>query len=306
MSAPLTVIVSDLVLLRRCAAGPVLALALGAVLAPGCSEQRPVGDLAAELPGADVQRRSELVKELAARGSEAVPVWIGLLPSKDDDLHLKAAAELGSLGPAAAEAVPALITVLRNGRYRPWRWEELSVAERGQEDAGRTPSRRALAQIGAPAIPALRSLLLDAGAAGRARLEAALTLGEIGPPATLAQPDLLTALAARDKAIASAAAWALGRIGSDDPVVLDALGRALEDEESALRYQAVGAIAALGPDARSLRAAVRARLADPDPQVALEAERALALIGTDAGEPQERAPEGAGDEQVPEQRSGGK
>lgn len=137
-----------------------------------------------------------------------------------------AAFSLGTLGPPAAFAVPALAEALRF------------------DDAyTRGGPAIALAKMGPAARDAVPSLIggLQEGSGDR-RWKAARTLGRIGPPAKPAVPLLLGALSDPNEYVRAHAARALGRIAPGAPETLDPLRRAAKDREETVRVEARAAL----------------------------------------------------------------
>jgi HEAT repeat protein len=132
------------------------------------------------------------------------------LGSRDVRARAEAARALGSLGPRAGEAVPALLDAMA----RPGSGVELTMA-----------ARKALRAIGPSAIPSLLGLLRSGGA--KARSQAAMALGDLGPQGASAVGPLTQALEGdRDTSVRAAAAAALGAIGPPAAPALPALRRA--------------------------------------------------------------------------------
>jgi HEAT repeat protein len=109
----------------------------------------------------------------------AVPTLAGLLRSPDLPLAQSAEQALRGMGPAAAEAVPAALEVLKDAKRPP---------------AIRTGLVVMLGAIGPgakAAVPALVELLKDDSQDEGLRRQAAESLGRIGPGARDALPALL-------------------------------------------------------------------------------------------------------------------
>ncbi|MCS5703608.1 MAG: HEAT repeat domain-containing protein, partial [Acidobacteria bacterium] len=103
----------------------------------------------------------------------------------------------------------------------------------------------ALANLGQPAVPALRKSLVSESK--DLRLWSAYTLGQIGPLAASTVEALNVALADADPALRAAAAEALGKIAA--PAAVDCLINALDDENDQVRQQATVALGQIGPAA---------------------------------------------------------
>lgn len=84
-----------------------------------------------------------------------------------------------------------------------------------------------LAQIGPAAIPALKTALTDADP--EVRRQAARALGQMGPEAEPAVPELTQALSDKEATVRLAAAQALGRIGPAAAPAIPALVDALDE-----------------------------------------------------------------------------
>ena len=78
------------------------------------------------------------------------------------------------------------------------------------------------------------------------RIIAAWALGEIGPAAAPAVPELIKALQDEDQDVRRYAAHALGTIGQETEAVRAALRRALNDEDEGVREQAAWALEQIG------------------------------------------------------------
>jgi HEAT repeat protein len=202
-------------------------------------------------------------------------------------------------GPAAREARPALLGILRcrhifiriNGAVA------LAGVEPRDSDAFEA-LETAMAEQGGPASDAAGIALIEAGgdfpgAVRRAtrspdsgaRDWAFRTLLGLGPHAAPAVPELKEGLASRDPLVPILAAVALARLGEKGELYLPALARALADPS--FSFEAAEAAASLGPAARPLLPALAGALRERDVDacewvlVALEgfgAESVLALI----------------------------
>ncbi len=238
-----------------------------------------------------------IVLGVAAQGRAAdVAGLIKQLQDKDPETRQDAAVLLGRMGPAAKEAVPALVAALKDE----------AVASR---------AAIALTQIGAAAVPALGKALKDPDQS--VRLQAARVLGNLGPAAREALPDLVDALSGANGPVRALAARAVGRIGAParptvphllvllkdpdqrareaavraliriGPVavenVVPALAKAVQnDDDAAVRRLAAGALGEYGPDAKGAVTALTHALDDEEPDVKIAAAIVLGLIGPDA------------------------
>jgi HEAT repeat protein len=184
---------SDIRVHRRAVAGLVR---VGAPAVPG---------LLAALPSGRDRAQTALVRI----GEPAVPALVEAL--RDPALALSVIPVLGALGPGARAAVPDLIGVLQDRqskadlRIRAARaLGAIGPVPGSEEGPGKPPEEPD------PASAALAGALADSNE--QLREAVAEALGEIGPAAQDAVPDLL-ALRARDRRLPSHfVLWALGRI----------------------------------------------------------------------------------------------
>jgi HEAT repeat protein len=155
-----------------------------------------------------------------------VPPLTALATHGDPFVRGFAAFSLGTLGPDASSAVPALADALRF------------------EDAyTRGGAATALAKMGPAArdaVPALVRGLQDRS--GDRRWKAARTLGRIGPHAQAAVPLLVAALRDPNEYVRAHAARALGRIAPGAPETVEPLRRAARDEVETVRVEARAAL----------------------------------------------------------------
>jgi hypothetical protein len=159
---------------------------------------------------------------------------LNLTLSNPEDKYVRgrAAEALGGMGPAAAEAVPALISAL---------CDDSSYV--------RPKAALSLAQIGlAPenVVPALVRTLRDKKP--HVREAAATALGQFGPAAAKAVSALINAFEDREKIVRLQAAVALGKIGPAAASAAPALTVLLDDEREILEC-AAGALERIGPAA---------------------------------------------------------
>ena len=176
---------------------------------------------------------------------------------------------IGGIGPAASEAIPALIDALDSKKVRGGR-----AAVRIQS-AMRVSL--ALASVGPAAIPALQIALESKDAEQRAG--AARALGAMGPAAGIAAPALTKNLADGSEAARQDAVDALGQIGAPArPAILVALG----DADAKRRAGAALALAQLGAAAKDAAAALIPILEkEKDPAARIAQITALPKTGPD-------------------------
>ncbi len=167
-------------------------------------------------------------KEPTYRGRTASQ-WamrVGIAPTRrgfDSDFEVaeRAVRAITKMGPEAKSAAPTLINIIRM-----YAFGYADVRERCK------PAMAALKGIGPEAVPALREALKGGAKPGdfnRINFISTVSqvLGEIGPGAKAAIPDLIANL--KDKELSFAAGEALRKIG---PAALPAVVEALKDKES--------------------------------------------------------------------------
>jgi HEAT repeats/PBS lyase HEAT-like repeat len=150
----------------------------------------------------------------------------GRLPFHDADVRRSAADALSNIGPAAADAVPALAEALKD-----------------QDTGVRRSAAYALSNIGPAAAEAVQVLADALKNQNRdVRRIAAKAFQRIGPAATNAVPALVNALKDQDTVVRLVAADALGKIGPTAVHAAAALAEALQDQDSDVRLRAAGAL----------------------------------------------------------------
>src|SRR5206468_4025151 len=112
------------------------------------------------------------------------------------------------------------------------------------------------------------------------RMEAALTLGEMGPAAKSTIPALLSALKEDElRLLEPLVAVTLANIG---PSAVPALKQALVEKDARLRRTAAYALSLIGPKAASASGMLTDALADAEADVRALAAKALGRIGAEA------------------------
>jgi HEAT repeat protein len=206
---------------------------------------------------------AEALGRIGPAAKDAVPALIEALEGKGGTDGVAEAAEaLGRIGPVSDKVVPALIAAIS----RPIGVKEgnaiaRALAQMGAEavpplaavlsrrDQGYHFAYFALAGIGQEAKGAMPALIADLkrkDSAGRDRRLAMEALGAIGPGAREAVPLLAGSLGERDPDVRSAAAGALRGIG---PVAVPALFAAVTSQDETTRNVAVYALDPIEPDA---------------------------------------------------------
>jgi HEAT repeat protein len=161
---------------------------------------------------------ASILGDLGPEAAEAVPVLIGILNTVGDrhSVWRDAAEALGKIGPAAREAVPRLKDLMREadpdlrftaavalGRLdeaqRPMvlAFLEEQLAGEGQRPLGLIPAVGEFGAANGEAVPILRRVLSKLGSRSSDQFQAVVVLGELGPGAKEAIPDLIAVLKAR-------------------------------------------------------------------------------------------------------------
>ena len=194
-------------------------------------------------------------------GNSQIGALIDALANGDKRIRLRAADELGLLGAAAADAIPALTAAL-DDEYEP-------VA---------INAAYGLANMGEPAVVALTQAL-KAPSKDAAR-NAAYALSAIGPVAAPALAELLDFEA---EAARGYAAYALGEIGQVAPEIVPALVKLTGDEAEWVRRNTVEALGTIDAPAVTLVETLTESLNhDADDQVRFTAALSLARLGAKA------------------------
>lgn len=185
---------------------------------------------------------ADALRCVGEKAAPAVPALIVALKDQHEEVRLAAIEALGNIGPSAQPAIPMLAEQLKdtNASYR--------VAY-------------ALGNIGAAALPVLKTVLADKKSP--ARLDAIHVVDRIGPQAEAVIPTLVEMLG-EDKEISQAAAKALGRIGV---AALPALKPVLANRTSVAQDGAAAAISRMKPKDMSAVPALMDLLKDGDSSV---------------------------------------
>ena len=156
----------------------------------------------------------------------AVPALISLLNSTDTFCQEKAANALGGIGPDAKDAVPALVAALNSN--------DRSLLENATSSLG------AIGPNAKDAVPALISILN--GEDDYLKRYAAEALGDIGPAAKDAASALINTLKTGDSNLRAFAADALGDIGIVGKDQITALIAGLRDDDSKVRSACISGL----------------------------------------------------------------
>lgn len=196
------------------------------------------------------------------------------------------------LGPIAAPLLPKLINALSGDNWDlQWAAADALAAVASSDpatldallEAGahasplvRSAAGKALARIGAPAVPRLRAFV-DRAIDARSTW-AAIALGEMGPAGADALPELRAGMRSSAQPLSGCCAFAVANIATD-PVVIPLLMETLQSSDPRVpRSLAARALGAFGPAAQGAIAALEAAALEGDPGLLEAAEEALASI----------------------------
>jgi HEAT repeat protein len=249
------------------------------------------------------QKPDVLVIQLLGRiGPDAKPAVAVLtkgLEHPEPGIRSRMAEALANIGPQAKDAVHSFEAALadeddgvrvaaaralwfvqgdRSGAV-PILAQALSIPPEGKGSNVAMSAAQALGEIGPAAKEAVPDLVKALGRDDYARGEAAQALGCIGPSAEAAIPALAAMMADPNIDDSGRAATALGRIG---PTAIPTLTDALQSRNEQVRWGACHAFARLGPAAKPAVPLVAEALYDEYSFVRQEAAAALARIGPDA------------------------
>jgi HEAT repeat protein len=230
--------------------------------------------------------RLNTVEALAAVGDRAgIPALVDRL-NTDKNLTVRryAASALRTFGPAAKEAIPALLKAIRESEQLTDTLESLTIEVESRPTisgllASKTLADRArdsLAAMGPPGVAALTELLKDPEAGHRCA--AALTLRSLGPKARAAVPQLTQALSDGDPRVRRSAAEALGAVGPAARAAVPGLAGVLKDNAVWVRSSAAEALGQIGPAAGTALPSLTDALKDRSAEVRTQAAVALDMI----------------------------
>jgi HEAT repeat protein len=241
-----------------------------------------------------------------AHSPEAISLLADALADQNEYARTAAAVYLGSVGPEAKPAVPALIRVLSDRRFTVRGGSATALGKIGAEAKDAIP---AILHAPGPAGPGATTFAIPAAAIGPAavpalieglgdpddgpRWTAAEALGRIGPRAQAAVPALTrmsTSANLTDRVIAATALWRIARDNRVVPLLVEA-ARPADGRDLGNRYAALDALAEIGPAAAEAVPALIKQLAVENDINAYKVVDALGKIGPAAGaaiEPLER------------------
>lgn len=240
------------------------------------------------------------VLRLQPRSPAVVDALIGALGDPDDQVRVAAGIALATEGVRAPAALPGLVDVLRDSAHADVRSYAANIlgtfgpaaltaapaltAALNDADAGvRRAAAAALGQIGPAAmsasptaVPALARLARDP--VEHVRLSTIEALLRVQAPLRIVLPVLETALADGTASVRAAAAQALGTLGPAAAPAAPAAARALADAEPSVRAAAASALGAMGPRAAGALGPLTAATRDRDASVAMAAADAVAAV----------------------------
>jgi HEAT repeat protein len=202
----------------------------------------------------------------AGAESKVVQRWCEELKSKEFRQQWHAAYVLGTLGPQAAEAVPALHAVLD--------------VKSGANEYARSMAAWALGRIG-PAAESEIPFLIETMHATKlvaVRRSTAVALGNFGPAAKAAVSELVKMLGNEDEIVRVNAAVALWKI-KGHPKAVPALLEMLRRAEPAQAYPAAVALGQMEKEADTVAPALIDALHSPSADVRRAASRSLGQLG---------------------------
>jgi len=207
-------------------AGLVHIAGMRAVAAIGPDAVPALPELSRILQGKDLQETWEAGYALGAMGPEAARVLTAALHSEYPAVMQAALAGLKQIGPAAGQAVPAMIEKL--GHHDP---------------AVRMWAVSALSGIGQPAVPQLLQIVEHGN--GEVRRGAAQALTSIFPSRRKFIPALLQMIKDDEAASRLQAIVSLTTINATDEVTIGAITDALKDSDVNVRQAATNALVRL-------------------------------------------------------------
>jgi HEAT repeat protein len=231
-------------------------------LANSADAEQIVAALLKSLAAAQGDSRYEIVRLLAdfgAKGRSAIPTLMNLVKDDKDNLVRAAAARsLGYLAEPTSEAVPVLAETIvdRDPRVRrsavralvhihpgpkiglPLYVKALESADPGTVAAVISTA----AELGEKVVPGATAALKES----KARYWGLLLLGEVGPAAKSAVPDIIALFADERPEVRRQAAMTLGEIGPASKDAVPALIKMLDDKEAAASFSAAFALGKIG------------------------------------------------------------
>ena len=253
------------------------------------------------VPSLTKEQRDQLPLILETIGPSIIPALVRHLHDPHEHVRAIVAATLGKLH--ALDTVPSLAALAQDpsdvvrqsvvealgnlGSSGPGHGRTKRGLARGRGSKGRRiawfsgwKKRAAPARPRDPvdlAVATLESALADDSAA--VRIQAALALGRIGPPAAAVAPRLIGLLKEADETIRCQAAQALGEVGGETEATVAALVELLKDASAPVKATAARALGALGKAAAPAVPSLVPLLQDREESVRTAAAEAIAQVG---------------------------
>jgi HEAT repeat protein len=215
-----------------------------------------IPELLDSLGDKDSRMRRNVAAALVRIGQPAVPRLIQLLHAENSIIRNNAAGILGRIGPKAKKAIPALEKALQD-----------------EDKAFCWTVKQALRKIKQVTVDDLIECLNDKDIIIRSH--AVESLGEMGPEAKSAVPQLILCLKDQKAEVRKKAALALAGIGKP---ALPALIESLQNEDVRIRKNAAFCLGEMGEQAKGALQALKKLLKDPYKQVRWCADNALKKI----------------------------
>jgi len=216
---------------------------------------------------------ANVIDAVSGLGAEAVPKVVRVI-EEEPILRIPALRVIQRIGPEAADAVPALVDILKQGDPKSEDDDDLNRA-----------AVEALAAIGPKAEEAVDPMLeiFKDPAKKDLRYGAGYVLGSIGPAAAKAAPALEAALQSDDPFLKLVSAWALVQVKPDSQAAADKalpiLLAGLDHERADVRVEVIRSLASIKQHAERIRPKLQEALKDPKPEVRAAASQALKMLG---------------------------
>lgn len=235
--------------------------------AGGAESKLAIPFLAQSLKDGDPSVRIEAAIALLALSPESDTVPLSLLleglQNPLPDVHSRAAYAIGKLGPAAKEAIPALVQILKKGLTNERAWAAIAIGNIGPEAKD--------------VSPALLEALRDPSD-GIVRLRAAEALWRIERQPTQVLPTLVESLKGANSSERLVAALVLSQMGPAAKDALPELVQAIKDSNVPTRHWIIQALSLMGSEAKSAIPALTELQNDPDPNIRQRAAQAVLSI----------------------------
>jgi HEAT repeat protein len=204
-----------------------------------------------------VRLAAELIPFITDMPEAAVAPLAEALTSANTNVQAAAANGLAAAGPKAGAAVQQVADAIT--KYYPAKYDPKTPRSDNVESA----YWLALARIGAAAVPPTAKQLEHTNPL--VRIQAAQTLGAIGPPAKVVKDALKKALGDATTNVRVEAAVALCALNEGEEDALKVMKQALDEPNSAIAAVAIEGIPRMGASGKSLVPLALAKMADANP-----------------------------------------